>query len=381
MTRVILARHGVRGNRRVLVFRDPERQLVTVERYVGGRPRRKSWPLTREGERAAKAWAKAWYEAPARMVRERTVREIWEAYLGSPQYAKLRPRTKLLYRQRWDRFELFVKPDTPADAITLHTVDQLWHELTTLGVAPNQIRHIVAVAKIVYRWAESRELITRNRVGLWRLPEGRAARPLEIPEYTPEECERILATLRPQDGREWRFAALFLFAAEHGFRSNATLHLTWQDVDLVKGTVTMVEDWDEQGERHTRPLTWGALSALLTARYWRERLGYRGPWVFFSGQPARRDEPWSYQAANLALRRAERAAGVPHVKYRAFHGVRRTVAGNVRAETGDPVLGLFWVGDRDMKQATKYIKQRLAELQAIADARPDAGRPGQCGAD
>jgi integrase len=104
-------------------------------------------------------------------------------------------------------------------------------------------------------------------------------------------------------------------------------------VDLDRGIVTMIEERDKTHQRITRPLTWDAYSALLTAQHWRVRLGYTGPWVFFAGQ-ARRDGPWSYQAANQALRRAERAAQVPHIQWRAFHGVRRMVAANVSSRTG-----------------------------------------------
>jgi len=341
-----------------------------VERYVRGTPRRKSWALTPEGRREAIAWAKRWHATPVDRAVERSVREIGQAYFESPRFQALRPRTRTRYRDQWERFVLRVKPETGAEAVTLHTLDQLWSALGKAGVAPNQIAGVIGTVRRVYRFAQSRKLIQVNDTALWERPTGTRRIAKEIPEYTPDECDRIVATLRPQDGRVWRFAAVFLFAAEHGFRSNAILHLRWEDVDLERGTVTMPAAWDKQHETHERPLTWGALSALLTAKHWRERLGYAGPWVFFSGQPARRDEPWSYQAANLALLRAERTAGVPHVKWRAFHGVRRTTAGNVRQATGDPVLGMLWIGDRDLKQAGKYIKQRQDELQAIADREP-----------
>jgi hypothetical protein len=30
-------------------------------------------------------------------------------------------------------------------------------------------------------------------------------------------------------------------------------------------------------------MTWDAVAALETARYWRDALGYEGPWVLFAG--------------------------------------------------------------------------------------------------
>jgi integrase len=371
--RKILAAFGVRGNRRAIVVRDPARQRVLVERYVGGRPIRKTFELSREGERLAKLYAERWYVSPTRRTSAPlTLRAMWDAFwearcMTRPEDGGLRPRTTQLYRERWVRFELYAKPDTFAEDVTLHTLDGFWNTLLKAGTAPNQIRNIITAVKVVYRWAESRELITRNRPHLYRTPGGAQHRAKEIPEYTPAEYAAIQATCRPQDAKRWRFAALWAFMGGHGFRSAATLALEWKDVDLKRGTVTMIEERDKTHQRITRPLTWDAYSALLTAQHWRVRLGYTGPWVFFAGQ-ARRDGPWSYQAANQALMRAERAARVPHVRWRAFHGVRRMVAANVSSRTGDPALAMQWIGD-DVRQATRYIQERAADFQAVADDR------------
>lgn len=364
MTRQVLETFGVRGNRRCLVIRDDGR--IVVERYVKGQARRKSWPDTKQGERAARLWAARWYESGGiAAAPSLTVRELWERYLASPAYDQLRPRTKINYRGRWDRFELYVKAGTPAEDVGTAQLDGLWTTLLE-QIVPNQARAVFTVAKVVYRWAESRELLTRNRVSLYRCPTGSQYRALQVPEYTPAEAEAIANTGRPQDGARWRFGALWLFLMAHGTRINAALHLRWEDVDLEAGTVRLVEEFDKTHKAMTRALTPGGLSALLTARYWRERLGYHGPWVFFSAQPNRRDEPWSYQGANMALRRAEAAAGVPHIKHRAFHGERREVAGTVRALTGDAALAMLHIGD-DMRQAGKYLKEREVELADVAE--------------
>ena len=49
----------------------------------------------------------------------------------------------------------------------------------------------------------------------------------------------------------------------------------------------------------TRPMTFAAYSALLTARWWRPRDGERGPWVFYSPWATKkcgREEPGVYGA-------------------------------------------------------------------------------------
>ncbi len=378
--RTVLASHGVRGNRRILVIRDRRQQRTVVEWYVRGKPRRKSWPGTREAEREAKAWALAWYQHPPTTERRWTIRDIWQAYWVARRDA-LRPRTQALYRQRFARAELVLGRDTPAEAVTLHDMDRLWAALlksatNPTGIAPNQVKNVVTTLKVVWNWAESRELVTRNRVGAYTTPTGAQHAARTIDEYRTEDADRILAQLSPQRGAEWRASCLTIVLAEHGLRTNAALHLTWADVDLTTGTLTLRPEWDKMKKQWDRPLTFAAYAALLTARHWRERLGYGGPWVFFAGnyqtcaRAGREDRPLTYQALHTALRKAEQRAGVPHRPYRAMHGFRRMAAGNARAATGDPVLGMLWIGDTDLKQAPKYIKEREDELQALAD------RPG-----
>ena len=112
------------------------------------------------------------------------------------------------------------------------------------------------------------------------------------------------------------------------------------------------------------------MSALETARRWREKLGYTGPWVLFSAQERRdrRDVPYSYQSLWIALRKAEDRSGVRHQAYRALHGFRLMVAGNVLDATRHPKLALEWVGDRDLKQMKSYLLRREDRLRLAAEA-------------
>ena len=138
------------------------------------------------------------------------------------------------------------------------------------------------------------------------------------------------------------------------------------DVDFVKGEIHLRPEWDKRNRTWWRPMTDAAYSALLTARWWRDHLGSESPWVFFKGLE-RDAAPYTYQAANIALRKLEEKAGIQHKKYRAFHGLRRMVVGNRRQETGDIALALLWVGDHDLDQAKAYNKERADELKQLAD--------------
>jgi hypothetical protein len=73
--------------------------------------------------------------------------------------------------------------------------------------------------------------------------------------------------------------------------------------------------------------------------------------------------------------KAEQAAGIEHEDYRALHGGRRYVVGEIGELTGDLMSGLEYVGDRDPKMLTKYNKRRakrIAQAAAMLDAKGGA---------
>jgi hypothetical protein len=120
------------------------------------------------------------------------------------------------------------------------------------------------------------------------------------------------------------------------------------------------------------------VSALEWARWWRDKTGYSGPWVFFSldrrsgTRTHGNARPGVYRVQSFwaALVKAELRAGVVHRPFRAAHGLRRMVAGEVLARTGDPVLAMHYIGDTDLKTKTmkRYLKKREDPLRAIAES-------------
>jgi len=83
---------------------------------------------------------------------------------------------------------------------------------------------------------------------------------------------------------------------------------------------------------------------------------------------------------------AEARAGVVHVPFRAFHGFRRMVVGEVGAQMKDPTAGLEYVGDRDPKMFKHYDRRRqerinrgsaamesVREVSGYTNAAPNGG--------
>ena len=77
---------------------------------------------------------------------------------------------------------------------------------------------------------------------------------------------------------------------------------------------------------------------------------------------------WTAQALWLALTKAERRGGVRHLPYRAMHGFRRAIAGDVLELARDLKLALDWIGDVDLGMARRYLRPRDPRLEEAATA-------------
>jgi integrase len=356
VSREIVKAFGSRGSRRCLVIKEDSGRFL-VERYVGGKPKRK-----RFGDKAsATRWAGRWYDSGAKGTHDFTLRKLIDLWMETQGEKKeWRVATRINYQNHRKRIEEVIGPEARANTIGLADLDELWRKLNRAKMAPNQIKQKVQMLQRIFAWALAREYVTHNKLAIWDIPE---VKKLEPGEYVPVEAEKILAQWNKEDGWEWRPWALTMVQQSHGIRINALLNLRWADVDLEAGVLRLRGEVDKTKEDWERPLTWDGLAALLTARWHRDRLRKASAYVFY-GKGAK---PYTYQAYHAALLKAEQAAGVKHQKYRAAHGFRRTAVGNVRRATGDHALALMWVNHKNLRDASSYVKQRAEEFNRIAD--------------
>lgn len=380
---------GTKGAKeRVRVLEDTKAGEVVVQ-YKDGRaiPRRKTFPNTGQGKKDAREWAKAYHAERAKgsVPTKTTHMQLWKQFSESQAFTSRRAKTQINYRDRWRAWMHYRGERTVVDDTTLGHVDQFIAARKAAGKSPNQTRSIIAVARIVYNWGQTRKLIATNELALfrWQTAEGEEA--FEPEEYTEAEFLALLEELPAQSHRTWRSHVALMLAGHQGVRANAVLHLRWSDVRLSAGQFAWPAKYQKNRRELVQPMTWDAVAALETARYWRERWGYEGDWVLFgskSGAQAKPDEvhgnsksgrhekdlSYTYQALWTQLKAAEGRAQVEHKPRRALHGFRKMVAGNVHDRTGDDRLAMQFIGDRDMKQARRYLKNRDERMERAAAA-------------
>lgn len=386
-----LATYGPKG-RTVRVFRERGALLVRVQwTNALGLVETRSWNNTSSNVVEAKAYAKAFSEAREMPNYSKptdiSIRILWDRYVTA-EFDSLRPKTQKNYARQWRTWELFAGRSLEADLVTPELLDDLRADLSKrrkangepAPVAISQQRHIVSTVKRVFAWGIQRGLVSRERILLYRFKISKAQRAELVPEYSNAEHAAIVRRLNPLFRNQWRAWALTVIAGEVGPRINAALHLRWADVDLpyesttnYYGAITWRAEFDKLGNVRVQPITEAVREALFVALGYAHlnlrATGQGVDWLFYT--PATKaelkgDGTYSVQAAWSALQRAEKEAGVTHRVRRAFHGGRRMAAGNALDLTNNPVLAMQWIGDTDLKQARKYLKEREDPMRDVA---------------
>jgi site-specific recombinase XerD len=290
-----------------------------------------------------------------------TTRQLWLSYCTAT-FPHLRPRTKQLYAEFWKHWEQFYRPETPAGDLTHEDCTGFRAELERQGLATATIQKTIVCVRGVYNYAERVELIDRNRWHAFRFKVAKERRTKPRAEYRDHEFAAIWKQLDPTDRWQWRAYVAIGLLGLYGVRQNALLHLRWPDV--IDDQFTLVSEFDKQGEEHVLPMTDAARTLFAIARAWREREGYTGEWVFFTGRAMlTKGETYTIQSLWAALKAAEKAAGIEPVRYRAGHGFRRGLVGDLLASGVDLELALKAIGDKDLRMGRHYAIKRNERIE------------------
>lgn len=378
MTRKRLATLGERGSL-VRMFLETR---GSVKRYVvqwGSKAARQqeSFPATKAGKAEADAFFKAFGEEAARAHSDEatplTVRALWTAYLDA-EAEHLRPNTRRLYSAAWRTWEQFIDPATIAQDITVQQIAEYRRTLDARGLATATVKDAIRNVRIVFNWGERMELISRNRWHLFIHKVSKEKRTKPRAEYRADEFLAIWKALDPESRGQWRAWVAVGLLGIYGNRQNEILNLQW---DWITGDVVRIPSaYVKTGEESTLtlfPLTRGVLQI---ARDWAEKEGYNSPYVLYPGQSAaqRRGHAslqphYSIQSLTDAIHRAEKRAGIEPIKWRAGHGFRRGLVGDLVDQTGDVTLALQAIGDRDLSMASIYRSRRNDRVDGAVQAR------------
>lgn len=341
-----------------------------------GKRRKESWPDSSRNRRVAKAWAKAFAEARKTQAAPRvpiTVGMLWDRFVEA-EFPTLRPKTQKVYTDYWRAWAVYVGDETIAEDLGVGTVTAFKADLEKREWAPNTMHRAIQTVKTVYAWGVRAEQLSRNAVRDYRFKTAKEKRREKPGEYRADELAAILAQLPVEKATTWRAHGVLAICGYQGARVNAVLHLRWEDIDLNAGTIRWQPRWDKLGRDETQPLRQPTRTVLEAIRSRTEGKG----WVFPAGSEKNKGEVYGHQALIVALRAAERRAGVPRKAYRGPHGLRRMLFNDVLKETGDIGSAMAAIRDTSLEIASKYFRPRedqLAAAFAQLDARTALERP------
>lgn len=194
-----------------------------IQRSITGKTQKE---VARKLKEATAAIDAGTYSAPSKMTIAQWM-DIWTAeYLGG-----VKPRTvdnyKGVVRSR-------IKPGLGAvklDALTPHTVQSYYNNLSKEGLAPKTVKNIHGILHKALQQAVANGYIKTNPADSCILP--RAVRK----ELKPMDEDMISAFLRAIRGHQ--FEDLFTVTLFTGMREGEALGLLWDCVDLTTGTITV----------------------------------------------------------------------------------------------------------------------------------------------
>jgi integrase len=362
-----LKTYGERG-RSARVFLERGHAVVRVQWRVRGQVKTESFPNTAEGKDRARQFAQGVVEAlEARSVPARvTVAELWGKY-AEAELTNLRPRTFALNADAWRKWELFVGREKVAEDLGVESLAGLKAHLERDGLAVNTIARVIRGVKVVYNWGEAHELLARNKTHRFRFKVGKDRKPGKVAEYRKEDFLALCAAL-PLDGRNWRAGGIVRLCGYQGVRQGAVRHLRWEDLNFDTLSVTWRASYDKLGREWRQPLrqqTWQILEEIRVR-------GIESPWVFPAPRERKSGDPvYSAQALWWALTEAEKRAGIPHLPNRGAHGLRRMLAGDIMALTGNLKTAGDAIGDKDLRVLQEhYLSDRddqVREAFALLD--------------
>ena len=356
-----------------------------VKRYVvqwgtKGAREQESWPATKEGKAESEAFFKGFEEEEQKRKRSAraplTNRQLWDAFQEA-EFEHLRANTIRLYSDAWRTWEQHATPSAIAEETSIETIHAFRKALDVRGLATATVQDCIRNVRIVFNWGERMELLARNRWHLFIHKVAKEKRTQPRADYREDEFLRIWGALNPELRGQWRAWVAIGLLGIYGNRQQEILNLRWSWIhdDVLRIDPSVVKT-GEESVLTIFPLTRGILDR---ARRWRDQEGYTGDYVLFPGQSleqrvaARANVTklphWSIQSLTDQIHRAERRAGVEVVKWRAGHGFRRGLVGDFADETGDIMLALQAIGDRDPSMAIRYRVKRRDRIDQLVQGR------------
>ena len=367
---------GEKGRNRVVLGWNAARRTYRLTYYPDGRPKYRTCASQNWEEAKKEADLLAADLAAGRLAAGEvlSVGKLFDMYQVAVCDSK--GRSKQEHDRRAARvFTLAWGRDFPVDRLSRKEWDGFIRARRTgslTGFRPvrdRQVEYDLKALKAALRWAvETRRddgsgyLLDRDPTAGLKMPREKNPRRVLIEQ---EECDRLFAVA---DQVDWRFRVAFVLAYFTGCRIGSISNLRWSEVDLSNAEVHWRGETDKSGYERTCELSEEAVQVLRDLQRRRRVIG--DGWVFPS--PKDPSRPVSRNLMRDYWRKAVRLAGLPPVKRRGWHSLRRRFATVTKGTSDRDTMHLMGLKGTAMlnlyrqteKEAQRQVVESVGTLRA-----------------
>ena len=368
---------GEWGRNRVRVFPDPKTGLFQIEWRENGRRLTRSlqhrdWARAKsQADEFAAGFASPDLNGKAEAEPEPlTLEKLFEIYgeeVTPSKTERVRHRDRIATRMFLD----FLGRDRRPETLSQRDWDRFIRERRAGRIGPSGKRVSNRTIELdlkfllaVLNWAtksrdeEGRLLLDANPLRGLKTPKEKNPTRVVLSE---EEYQAMLGISRQVN---WRFHVAFVLAHETGHRIGAIRNLRWGDIDFEGREVRWRAEHEKTGYEHVTPMTDEAVAVLEEAR---DANPGSGEALVL---PAPRDPSASISRGRAVTwwHKAERLAGLEHVRGRGWHSLRRKFASDLMDL---PLKVLCELGGWKEAQTVRCYQQADAgQLKKALDSRP-----------
>ncbi|MCI0855162.1 MAG: site-specific integrase [Chloroflexi bacterium] len=337
--------------------------------YEGGRRRRKNiYGKTRADVAAKLREAQRMLSVGGTLGREReTVKTLLRKWLKDSAAPKVRPKTLQRYEEIVRLHLIPALGSIKVKNLSAEDVERMQNAALARGVAPRSLTQWRAVLKRALTVAMRWEWVTRNVASLAEPPRTEI---YPVRALTIADAQALLAAVKGD-----RLEALFQVGLALGMRQGETLGLTWEDIDLEGGTLSVrrtlqrikrawvFSEPKTARSRRTIPLPEPVARALREhrSRQLEERLRAGPAWEGETwGDLAFPDEIGRPLSAFHVIRRfkaLQELAGLPPMRY---HDLRHGAASLMAAQGVPPRVAMELLGHSNI-QTTLMIYTHVTQ--------------------
>lgn len=249
------------------------------------------------------------------------------------------------------------------EEFTTSDVDGLHASMTRKGLAPQTVKHVLALVRRIIRFGVKRGLCVMPGSLHFEMPQ---VDNLRTEALTDEQLAAYLRALDDEPDQDT--AGLLRLALVTGMRKGALLALRWSDCDFERGLITLQGSSAKKGKTEFIPMTTAARAILEAV----ERMA--SPFVFPGKDGGQR------QDFRRMARRVRDKAGLPK-DFRPLHGLRHAYA-SMLISSGKVDLyslqKLLTHNSPAMTQRYSHLRdEALRKAASVIDSCVDIGTTGK----